>query len=136
MFEYFEHTADAGIRILASDKVELFRDAARALFRLIVEKPENVKAVEHRSVKVAGTDDAYLLIDWLNELLYLHCTQNLVFSEFKIRVTSEGMEADVAGELLNDDRHCPLHEVKAITCHGLEVKQTGEGWRATLIVDI
>lgn len=136
MFEYFEHTADAGVRILAPDKAGLFRDAAMVLFSLIVEEPENVRAVQHRLVKISGADDAYLLIDWLNELLYLHATQHLVFSQFDVSVTDEGIEADVAGEPLDSDRHSPLHEVKAITCHGLEVKQTKEGWRGTFIVDI
>jgi SHS2 domain-containing protein len=136
MFEYIEHTADAGFRVVADDREELFEDAATALFNLIVEDLDRVEPAEIRHVRISGTDDAYLLFDWLDKLLYLHETQRLVFCRFVVRLTDEGLDADVAGEPLDAHRHRPLHEVKAITYHGLNVSRTADGWQAQVIVDI
>lgn len=134
MFEFFDHTADAGFRVRAPDRETLYRDAARALFSLIVEDLDKVEPIEQVHLELAGCSDDELLFDWLNELLYLYDTRGLVFSRFSIRWTDSGLEADVTGARPDPDRL--LHEVKAITYHDFEVKQTEPGWEARVIVDI
>ena len=52
MYEIFEHTADVGIRARAGSLEELFADAARGLFSVMV---ENLAAVRtHRRSDVSG----------------------------------------------------------------------------------
>ncbi|MHC4142845.1 MAG: archease, partial [Planctomycetota bacterium] len=81
-------------------------------------------------------DRVYLLFDWLHELLVAFETRRLVLSEFRVRVSDTGLAAEVRGEGLDPDRHRLLHEVKAITYHGLKLEQTAAGWQAEVIVDI
>jgi SHS2 domain-containing protein len=136
MYETFEHTADLGLRIHAPDLDTLFTEAAQALFSAIVEDLATVQPAERHDVELQGDDRAYLLFDWLNELLYQFDTHHRLFSRFEVRVEDNGLRGSAWGEPLDRDRHALEHEVKAITYHGLRVEQTADGWLAEVIVDI
>jgi SHS2 domain-containing protein len=136
MYEAFDHTADMGLRIVAPDLDALFADAARGLFSLIVENLEDVRPAREVNFFIEGEDKAFLLFDWLSELLYTFDSERLVFSEFEVKVAGPGLTALSRGEHLNPSRHRLGHEVKAITYHGLKVERTEDGWLAEVIVDI
>ena len=136
MYEIFEHTADLGLRVQAATLPELFADAGQGLFAIVVEEIALVQPAVAREFQIAGRDLAYLLFDWLNELLYVCDTEHLAFSQFDVRMTEAGLAATVRGEPLDPARHRLTHEIKAITYHGLKVEQTSEGWLAEVIVDI
>lgn len=136
MYELFEHTADLGLRVQAATLEELFAEAGRGLCAMTVENVEAVAAVEHRELRIEGTELDYLLFDWLNELLFLFETEELLLTEFEIRLTDEGLHADCRGEHSDRSRHRLTHEVKAITYHGLKLEQKPDGWHAEVIVDI
>jgi SHS2 domain-containing protein len=136
MYEIFEHTADLGLRIRAPTLSELMTDAARGLFAMVVENLDSVQPLVTREFRIAGKDNAYLLFDWLNELLYVCDTERLAFSEFDLQMTAAGLAATARGERLDPARHHLTHEIKAITYHGLTVEETEEGWLAEVIVDI
>ena len=136
MFETFEHTADLGLRIRAPDLDTLFVEAAQALFAAIVEDLGTVDPRQKLEVKLAGDDRAYLLFDWLNELLFRFDTEHLLFGRFELQVDEAGLSGTAWGEPLDRSRHALDHEVKAITYHGLRVEQAADGWLAEVIVDI
>jgi SHS2 domain-containing protein len=136
MFEIFEHTADLGLRVRAPDREGLFADAARALFSVLVANPQDIRSVEQRIYQIEGDADDYLLFDWLNELLYTFESEHLLLTEFAIDFDSGGLRATCGGEPIDRSRHDLQNEVKAITYHGLQVRQDDEGWLAELIVDI
>jgi SHS2 domain-containing protein len=136
MYEFFEHTADLGLRVRAPDLDTLFAEAAQAMFAAIVEDPKTVRPLQEVEVRVAGKDRDYLLFDWLKALLYRFDAEHLLFSRFVVRVGDNGLTGTAWGELLDPARHELAHEVKAITYHGLRVEQTADGWLAEVIVDI
>jgi SHS2 domain-containing protein len=136
MHEVFEHTADLGLRVRASSLDELFAEAARALFSVIVEDPTRVQPRDRHAIDLTGDDPAYLLFDWLNELLFRFDSGHLLFSKFEVQVRPNGLTATAWGEPLDPQRHPLDHEVKAITYHGLKLEQTPDGWLAEVIVDI
>jgi protein archease len=136
MYETFDHTADLGLRIRAPDLDTLFVEAGRALFAVIVEDLDAVENPQQVGIQLAGDDRELLLFDWLNELLYYFDSQHLLFSRFQVHVDDKGLNGTAWGERLDPSRHSLLHEVKAITYHGLTVEQTDQGWLAEVIVDI
>lgn len=136
MYEHFEHTADLGLRVRAPDLNALFAEAAEALSAAIVEEINAIEPRESLPVRIAGTDPAYLLFDWLRELLYRFDAERRLFRRFDVRVTDEGLEATAWGEPYDAERHPLSHEVKAITYHGLRVEREGHDWIAEVIVDI
>jgi SHS2 domain-containing protein len=136
MYEFFDHTADLGLRVCAPDLDALFAEAARALFAAVVEDPATVRPAQTRTLELPGADREYLLFDWLRALLYLFDAEHLLFCRFDVRVGPDGLKAELAGEPLDPARHELGHEVKAITYHGLCIEQAGDAWLAEVIVDI
>jgi len=165
MFEHFDHTADLGLRVRAGTLEELLAEAGRGLLAMHVANPEAVRCVQSKTIELAADEPAYLLFDWLNELLYAFESEKLLLAEFTIELAQASgvrehpdgsgsppghnhQEADASrspmrlratcrGEPMDPARHTMDHEVKAITYHGLEVHQDGDGtWQAEVIVDI
>jgi SHS2 domain-containing protein len=136
MYEFFEHTADLGLRVRAPTLDALFAEAAEALFAAIVEDLGSVQPLQQVPLRLTGDDREFLLFDWLKELLYRWDAEHLLFSKFEVRLDGAELNATAWGEPLDPDRHLLSHEVKAITYHGLRVEPTADGWLAEVIVDI
>ncbi len=136
MYEFFDHTADIGLRIRANDLDELFSEAAGALFSIIVANLETVKTVEQKTFEIEGDDHENLLHDWLAELLYTFHTEHRVFSQFEVHLADDKLTATAGGEKIDETRHELDAEIKAITYHGLKVERQTDGWLAEVIVDI
>jgi SHS2 domain-containing protein len=136
MYEAFDHTADLGLRIQASDLSSLFAEAGRALLSVVVSNPDAVQPRDSLMVHVAGRDLEYLFVDWLDQLLFLFESRRFLASQFETELHDTGLSATVRGELCDPSRHVLAHEVKAVTYHGLMVERAPEGWRAEVILDI
>jgi SHS2 domain-containing protein len=145
MYELFEHTADLGLRVKAPTAEALFLDAARGLLAMLVANPNAVRPVQTRTIELAADEPAYLLFDWLSELLYAFESERLLLTEFDLQLRGSGtpqrafptaLVATCRGEPMDPARHRMEHEVKAITYHALRVEQSTDGWEAEVIVDI
>lgn len=135
-FEIFEHTADVGVRAFGKTFAELAVNAARGMFSLVCD-PANVRPVVTRTIEVRADDRDELLLVWLKELLCLLDIEGLLLCEFRIEHANErSLRAEVRGEFLDRDRHEPDMEVKAVTRHGYEIRQTANGLVAEIIFDI
>jgi hypothetical protein len=84
MFEFIEHTADTGLRVRAATREELFAEAARALYALLLENPADVRPAERHEITLAAGDGADLLHDWLDELLFQYSARRLIFVQFQL----------------------------------------------------
>lgn len=136
MHETFEHTADLGLRIRAADLNTLFVEAAQALFETIIPDLASVRPQKKIEITLTGDDRAYLLFDWLKELLFHFDAEHLLLGKFEAHVREDGLTGAAWGEPLDRSRHVLEHEVKAITYHGLRVEHDGDRWSAEVIVDI
>jgi SHS2 domain-containing protein len=136
MHEFFEHTADLGLRVRATSLNDLFAEAARALNAAIVDNLDAVRSESEVAVYLPSNDLDYLLFDWLNALLFHNAVDGLVFARFSVQVGPDGLKGKAWGEAMDSDRHELGHEIKAITYHGLKVEETPDGWLAEVIVDI
>src|SRR6266513_5136994 len=110
MFETFEHTADLGLRIRATDLDTLFAEAAQGLFSVIVEDLATVRPLQAVEVRLEADDSAYLLFDWLKALLYHFDAEHLLLSKFEVRVSAAGLEGRAWGEPVDHSRHELSHE--------------------------
>jgi SHS2 domain-containing protein len=136
MYELFEHTADLGLRVRARSLDELFRDAAKGLFAIIVEElPEGGTARPFR-FRVEGRRYDHLMFDWLNELLYTFDTERVLLDRFDVRIDDAGLAATARGRAVEETQAFLQREVKAITYHQLRVEHRDDGWFAEVIVDI
>src|SRR5689334_22124245 len=116
-YEVFEHTADIGIQAFGSTLTELFVHAAQGMESLMV-PPEQVHGTTLREITVEGHDMVSLLVNWLNELIFLFDTDYLLFRDFEIIFINETrLIARAAGEAYSEQRHELSSAIKAATWH-------------------
>ncbi len=135
-FRTLEHPADIGFEAFGPTREEVFANAARALFHLMVDL-ESVEPRTEAALQVEGSDPASLLVNWLSELLFLNDAEGRLFSEFEVeRLEDRSIAARARGEKFDRTRHRAKLQVKAITYHQLKLERTAEGWQARVYVDI
>ena len=134
-FEIVNHTADVGVIAYGADIKQAFANAARALFSLITEL-DDVQEVLCRDIEVTATDKESLLVEWLNELIYLFDTENIIFKRFDItELNNTRLRAKNYGEKVDSARHKLKTGVKAATYHMLKVDKD-DGYKVQVIFDI
>ncbi len=135
-FESIDHTADVGYRLFAPTLAELFAVAGRALFDAITVL-DSIQPQVARKVAAEAGDVEALLVAWLSELNYRCITDLEVYGEFVIEeISPSSVRATVRGEKIDPARHVIQTEIKAVTYHGLYVRQIENGWEAQVIFDV
>lgn len=135
-FEPIDHTADVGYKLFAPTLPGLFEIAGKALFDAITELDCIEKKIS-RTLRIEAVDIEALLVTWLAELNY-HCITDFeLFNEFEIQsFSTQHIEAVAHGENIDAQRHEIKTEIKAVTYHGLYVRETEHGWEAQIIFDV
>jgi SHS2 domain-containing protein len=86
---------------------------------------------------LVSSDQEALLVDWLNHLLYLFDIDGFLGRDFQVvSLTPERLEARVTGESFDPERHPERTAVKAATFHQLSIAPAGDGWQATVVLDL
>ena len=135
-WEHFEHAADIGLAAVANSRPELFEAMGEALTALITE-PRTVHPEQSVSIHCEAPDDALLLVDWINALVYEMATRKMLFSAWHVRLDKHTLDATVQGEPVDRRRHQPVVEVKGATYTELAVEQDSTGsWHGRCIVDV
>ncbi|HEY7416402.1 MAG TPA: archease [Ktedonobacteraceae bacterium] len=135
-YEVFDHTADVGINAYGDTLAALFIHAAQGMESLMV-PPEQVRGTTSREITAQGHDLVSLLVEWLNELVYLFDTEHLLFCDFAVEAIDETHVVGRAfGEPYDVLRHDIGSAIKAVTWHEAAVKRTESGYQARIIFDI
>lgn len=129
-YRWIDHTAEAELHLEASSERGLFEDALSALGELLGDDGIGEAATEE--IEVAASDRAALLASWMEELVFLAETAGLVpervarldLNPHRLRATVEGRRGD------------PRHIVKAVTYHRLAFEPAGDGYTATVVLDV
>jgi len=134
-FEIVNHTADVGIIAYGADMNQAFANAARALFSLITEL-DDVDEILHRDTELTAPDEESLLVEWLNELIYLFDVENILFKRFDItQLNNTRLKARSYGEKVDSSKHKLKTGVKAATYHMLKVDKS-DGCKVQVLFDI
>ena len=123
-YEYFEATADIGLKAYGNDMNKAFENAGLAIFNII---SDTSLIIPERKIEfeVASEDDVSLLYDFLEELLFYHETEFMLFSRFDVEIDEKfHLKALIYGEEIDWNRHERKTEIKAITFHKMEVNKT------------
>jgi SHS2 domain-containing protein len=136
LYEVIEHTADIGIRVKGKDLKELFSNAGLSLFDIAAEKkPIRDKKNITIGIEVKGDTREELFINWLNELLFLFATRQIIFTHFRIHALNEhSLKALATATSVRNYR--VNTEIKAATYHMLKIRKQGSGWDAEVILDV
>lgn len=129
MYKMLEHESEIGIEACGNNREESFSEASKGLYSIMtdIKRIRRIKSVEF-SCKSEKVDE--LLIECLNELVYITSTGNMLFSDFEYHIIKSDDNVYEAicsayGEEIDFSRHVMHVEVKAVTYSGLKVWEKG-----------
>jgi SHS2 domain-containing protein len=132
--QFLAHTGEVRLEVAAPTRAELFAQAGRALAELMLGEEGSVEPVgPEQAIELTSGDAASLLVDWLNELIFLGETHKRVFTRFGMdQVDERSLRARASG-------HTPKvleTAVKAATLHQVRLAEVGGGFRASVVLDV
>jgi SHS2 domain-containing protein len=133
-FRFLEHTADVQIECRAPTLAPLLEVAAQALYAVTLRRCDDQADIT-RTVNLQAGSREELLVNWLNELIFLLDTEGFVATAITFeRATGRFVSAHLRGYTGSaDDREM---EVKAATYHDIEITRTKEGLVARFVLDL
>ncbi len=137
---YYEkdHTADRALRVGGRDLADLFVGAGRGMFDLTGDA-EGVEPQVWRTIRLEAGDREELLVEWLNELLFLVEQEELLLTEFYIESLTDATptaKAALAAHVGGAVSPVTRAHIKAATYHDLKLVESKAGWSATITFDV
>jgi len=140
-FQFLEEIALSDIAFEAEGESveEVFRGATQAILETMA-NPTTVSGGWERAIERSDVDPSALLFDWLSEVVYWKDAAGVVFREAPLTLMREGdvwlLRARLIGAPV-DQQAQELHaDVKGVTKHLYELKQTGGCWKVTVVLDV
>jgi SHS2 domain-containing protein len=131
--------ADIAFEVEGESVEEVFRGATQALLESMA-NPTTVSREWERAIERTDVDPSALLFDWLSEVVYWKDAAGVVFREAPLTLTREGevwlLRARLIGapvDLQTQELHA---DVKGVTKHLYELKQTGGCWKVNVVLDV
>jgi SHS2 domain-containing protein len=141
-YRYLEDVAiaDAAFEAWGESLEEVFVSACQATLNIMVGNLSTIRPRQFRHFRVEETQVDMLLFQLLQELIYYKDAEQVLFLVRSVRIRQDencwSAFVEVAGESIDPQRHDLIVDVKAVTLHNFEVRQTGKGWIATVIIDV
>lgn len=130
-YKFLEHPSDIKIKAYGCSLSEVFINAALGMMAYIYGKNQN-PTNNTKQIKVSADNYESLLINWLSQVLALSSINHSPCISFTIKEFSA--YKIIAEVTLGKGR--ARNEIKAVTYHELNVKQTKNGWVTTVVYDI
>lgn len=133
-YQALDHTADVSLRVWGPTLPALFEQAAAGMMAQMLD-PAAVPITLRRTVQVTAGDRESLLVEWLNELLYRRDAEGETFVRAHVlSLTATALAAEVEGGAA--PAGAVFHPIKAATYHGLAIRETADGYEATIVFDV
>jgi len=130
-FEILEHKADIKIMFFGKTKEEVFKNSLLGIKIILNPKFNNKRVL--RQIKIKSIDLSALLIDFLNEIIFMSQKNKEFYNSFEIKKLSddyiEGILEGKKIERFNED-------IKAATYHKSSFVSKNDIWEAVVIFDI
>lgn len=141
-YRELDHTADRALRVWGRGLADLLVGAARGMCSLMGDL-EGLVPDLWRTIRLESGDREALLVEWLNELLYLVEVEGLLFIDFRIESVTDSeiaragavgatMVAHVGGAVAPVTRA----HIKAATFHDLRLVEDAAGWSTVITFDV
>ena len=133
-FEEVSHTADLEIKVWGMDLSSLFVAAAEGMFHLSgLEDSEEGFSAMQEDISLNAMDGEGLLILFLEELLYRLTEEYMLFDVVKITIKDNfSLEAKLRGTQIKSYQR----DIKAVTYHKLNIRETENGYSVNIVFDI
>ncbi|MFH1416355.1 MAG: archease [Elusimicrobiota bacterium] len=131
-----EHTADIGLKLWGQVPEDLFYSGLMGLRYLADRSLCNNAVLEARAIEIDSPDMESLLVDFLNELLYMINSENWIPAEIDdICITGSRLICSIMGSR-SDSGPGTGREIKAATYHNLEIRKNDDSMSTVVYFDI
>jgi len=130
-FREIAHTADWELQIWAPDLSSLLEQAARGMYVLAGTRLSTGPRLG-RKIDLQTADRESLLVGFLAELLYLGEVEGLGFDTFDLTLEKDVLHARLNGAPVESQ----IKEIKAVTYHNLNIRETERGFEANIVFDV
>ncbi|TAL48320.1 archease [archaeon] len=132
--------ADTAFEATGKTLKEVFESSALAVTNTMIRNLESIEQKVKKKIKVESDTAEMLLFNFLQELVFYKDAEQLIFSRFNVDIAPIGKKWKLSviayGEKLDKEKHQWVVDVKAVTLHHFELKETDSGWRAQVVLDI
>lgn len=128
-------TADVAFEAEAATLEKLCEAAGDATTSIMI-NPATLKEKKDKKFSVTGETPEKLLINFLNEIIYIKDAEQLVFKRYSVSIKGNVLHCVARGDSLNFKKQEHRVDVKAATYHMFKVTQEKNGWKAFVILDI
>ena len=121
----FEHTADIGIEVEASNLSEAFEEVSLS-FSEIITGGNLPKFIVSQEVNLEADNLDSLLVDFMSYLIVLFDTDFFITGSANLAISQNhnfSLKGNLMGEIYNQDKHGYGVEIKAISYHLLLVEE-------------
>jgi SHS2 domain-containing protein len=130
--EIADHVSEIRLRVRAGSLGDLLEEAGRAVAQLQLRGADATRGT-WRTIEISAPDRATLLVDWLNELIYLAEAERWIGVDFEVDSVEDGrVRARVGGVLV---QRAPAL-LKAATLHDLRIDDVPGGLEGEVILDV
>jgi SHS2 domain-containing protein len=126
-----EHTADWELEVWGPDVEALFNQAALGMFSLLGVRLTAGRR-NRRSMVLQAPDSETLLVDFLNELLFLADTEGFAPDRMDLTIRGGHLDAVIEGAPIAERSK----EIKAATFAGLEIRRGERGFETKVVFDV
>lgn len=129
-------TADLLIEATGETLGEAFAQIALGMFNMMTPL-EGISEKEEFLVEAEGTDLESLLFNIMDEFLFIADVEFLIPKKIHVTVDHENMSAAgvCKGERFSNTTHEVGIQIKAVTYHMMDIKQTDDGWYVRMVFD-
>jgi len=118
-YKILEHIGDLKILVLGKTKKDLFKNALRAMAEILSSEINSSKKIK-RIIKVNSYDLNSLLVDFLNEVLFLTQINKEVYKYLNfLKFNNNEIKAEIKGQKVKRFNN----DIKAVTYHNLKIER-------------
>lgn len=139
-YKFQDHTADIAVDVEADSLAELFMSAASA-WREVVSDIKTEDDYQEKLITLVDKDLDILLVSFLSELNFLFQSENWLMNsikkiEFKKFDDNWNLMAKIGGGIFDHHKYKIKSEIKAVTYHQMEIKESNGKFSTRIVFDI
>lgn len=133
-FAIEDHTADVRLRVSGNDQAELFREALRGMNEIITAEKTPAQGSQIVAFSLLAPDAESLLVDFLNEALFIMQTRKVAATEVQFSVLNA---THAKGCFVVKPVDGFAEDIKAATYHDVRIqRKRNAALETTIVFDI
>lgn len=134
-YKFLEHTADVQYEAYGETIEECFLNSSEAMIVSICDS--EIKGDKKKELKISGDDFENLLYEFLEEILFIFESENLILSGIEnLKIDKSNFELTCSAFFDDSSKYDFFSHVKAITYNEMKVEKQNNVWVSKVTLDV